>query len=1405
MTPHTPAGRNTITSWPTGLARTLCGAVALLLPALAHAALTDIASVPVQTLTTVSAKPNIMFILDDSGSMAWDYMPDDANGSSQYGYWSSQCNGVAYDPTYDYKPPIKADGTSYANQPFTGAWPDGYNPTPDGSQGYGASNSHTPSTGDKVFTFSAGIFDFGSGGIFGALSGLPNWSVGDQIAIVDANDANHWMIGTVKSNNKSGICPLYCSSTVTITVTSFNGDHAGSNWALNELQRDNLSSRYYYRYTGSQTRMNWTYAGTTSSADSTTTFYRECKSVINVSPGSGVFTRVNTNTLTAAQQQNYANWYSYYRTRMLMTRTAAGRAFQPLTNAYRVGFSTINDVDIGEYSLATGLLTAINAGQSFLNVRDYDSTQRDKFFARLYNIKPSGGTPLRVALGKAGLYYAKQFSGQTYDPVQYACQRNYSFLSTDGYWNGGTGKKLDRTTDVGQQDAADVRPYSDGGNSTVETPTVTVTRQQTTATQRTTTTGTRTQVNVTSTGCGFLNLQRQEVKQPQQKIDMQDDQVTTVSETTTGTKLVQTITNGVITSQSTVALTPSTATVSTTSTSITSTPGTWTNVGGSTTTCTGSSGNQGTTYYTNVSTSSSTTALGSPTVTTLSAIGPTTGAPTVTSTSGGASNTLADVAQYYYKTDLRTPALGNCTGSINGQDVCSNTLTASGRDVATWQHMTTFTLGLGVNGTLPYDRNYLDRENVATSTYYKLKAGTLSWPAPTADRPTAIDDLWHAAVNGRGQYFGANSATELTSSLAGALSGMTRTPGSGAAAGLSSRNPIAGTDYLVQAKYVSVDWTGDVVFYPFSDTSGDVDVDNPYAGTGKAGVDNLAARGGATDQRSIYYKQPSSTTRRDFSLTNLSADGLGGNFNNFCSQAVVPQQCASLNATQLALANSGTNLVAWLRGSDAQEEGNPDAPLYRKRLSALGDIVHSSPVTVGPPPFSYTDAGFAAFKATQSARQPIVLVGANDGMLHAFSARASDRGAEVWAYVPGAVMSKLYRLADTAYPSNHQYYVDATPAVGYIYAGGSWRTIVVGGLGAGGRGYYALDITDPTNPQPLWEFTETDLGLTSGVPVITKRADGTWVVAFGSGYNNTGNGYLYVLNAYTGAQLKKIPTYTTGTTPAGSATTPSGLAQINAWIADSDTNNTAKAFYGGDVLGNLWRFDIDNLILPNNAAQRLAVLRVNASTPQPITIRPELTAVTVSGTRYPIVVVGTGRYLGSTDVNDTTQQTLYAIKDPLSATDLGDARNNGSLVNLPNVRTGSTSSAVPASAMDWTTQSGWRMDLASGGERIDVSMTFLRKLLIAAANTPSATSQCSASGGGRSWRYEINVLDGTVTGSFLSDSLVSGIVAYVKPDGTASTSATSSGGDQGGGGGSSDPNEGTAAVFKRASWRELVN
>ncbi len=197
---------------------------------------------------------------------------------------------------------------------------------------------------------------------------------------------------------------------------------------------------------------------------------------------------------------------------------------------------------------------------------------------------------------------------------------------------------------------------------------------------------------------------------------------------------------------------------------------------------------------------------------------------------------------------------------------------------------------------------------------------------------------------------------------------------------------------------------------------------------------------------------------------------------------------------------------------------------------------------------------------------------------------------------------------------------------------------------------------------------DANMGYTYGNPKVVKLQTGQWVVLFTSGYNNTagdGQGHLYVVDAYTGALVTSVNGTGIIGTGVGSPTTPSGLGKLDALLTSPGVDSTAIAVYAGDMLGNLWRFDINgNLGAAGYDAQLLATLKGPANNVQPITTKPLLT---LAGTTL-VVFVGTGRYLGSTDLTDTSQQSFYAIKDTFptgttpSVAIFGNPRTQGTFV-----------------------------------------------------------------------------------------------------------------------------------------------
>ena len=782
-------------------------------------------------------------------------------------------------------------------------------------------------------------------------------------------------------------------------------------------------------------------------------------------------------------------------------------------------------------------------------------------------------------------------------------------------------------------------------------------------------------------------------------------------------------------------------------------------------------------------------------------------------------NSLADVSQYYYRTNLRPSALPADQNRV--PPVAPGDIEA---DNATHQHMTTFVVALGVSGVLNFSPDY--KSPTTTSDFAKLRLAAADaarknwplWPDPLLDYTNSdnynnkkgIDDYWHTAVNGRGLYFSASNPTSVINGLGDALFGTDGTAGSGAADAVSTLQPVLGNNFVYSTSYTPGPWSGDVSAFVIDPSTGVVSGPDPLhpatpAWSAKTKLESKVAND--CDDRQIYVIH-NGNTLSDFTWnTNkcpgavdpgvAASDGLDaieqGYFSplnvSLLSQFPFMTDGAGGSAFQQQEAQKPGKLVDFLRGQ-RRNEGfavGTLTGLFRKRSdasgnhSALGDIIDSQAVYVQAPFANYADAGYDGFKTGQAGRTPMLYVGANDGMLHAFYATEDPinplAGTEAWAVIPSTVLPNMYKLADAAYSrGQHEFLVDGTPVVGDAHIGGSWKTILVGGLNAGGKGFYALDVTTAgALPTPLWEFKQNagvcppnaaaavgnradcNLGLSFGKPIITKLA-GTWVVMVTSGYNNVngasngldGVGFLYVLDAGSGAIIYKIAT------AAGDAGTPSGLAQINNYTDNGQIDNTTLHVYGGDVLGNMWRFDF----LPGPSATRLGTAKDSLAVIEPITVRPELAELNGK----PFVMFGTGRLLGTSDVTDNQKQSVYGFRDlltagpgPIFADPIRNVLRPIAITN-PAAAAGATRTTSCTGAACGRPD-GWVLDLAESGERVNVEMHLVLGALVFTSNVPKLIP-CDV--GGHSWFNQVDFRTGgpvsttdptVITSQYLSDAI----------------------------------------------------
>jgi type IV pilus assembly protein PilY1 len=449
----------------------------------------------------------------------------------------------------------------------------------------------------------------------------------------------------------------------------------------------------------------------------------------------------------------------------------------------------------------------------------------------------------------------------------------------------------------------------------------------------------------------------------------------------------------------------------------------------------------------------------------------------------------------------------------------------------------------------------------------------------------------------------------------------------------------------------------------------------------------------------------------------ITRSGGGGVPLHFSNLAVTDKTRMNINpATQAADAPTplGSLRVDYLRGDSSAEIAN-GGPFRSRFASKLGDIVGSGPIYVGPPNALFVGSlflGYADFINAEGNRKPVLYAGANDGLLHAFDAAT---GQELLAYLPGYFLQadpgkSSARIAALTNPTyTHQFFVDATPMVGDVLFGSTWKTILVGAYGAGGKGFFALDVTDPTRfsesnagALSLWELsdaTDADIGYSFNQPVsspisgqalqfaLVHTATGSrWAVIVGNGFGSTsGKAALLFIDPQTGSVFNKVVVE--------SASGINGLA--TPFPVDTQQTGVIDTIWAGDLLGTLWRVSWNGTSWGSTAA-------FVGSATQPITSAPA--AVPHSSVQGAwAVVFGTGKYIERTDYKTMTTQSLYGIVDAFSSVSVTKADLVQQTIlaeTTPNPTTGDFFRHTSANAVDFRTKKGWFLDLPNtNGER----------------------------------------------------------------------------------------------------------
>lgn len=478
-----------------------------------------------------------------------------------------------------------------------------------------------------------------------------------------------------------------------------------------------------------------------------------------------------------------------------------------------------------------------------------------------------------------------------------------------------------------------------------------------------------------------------------------------------------------------------------------------------------------------------------------------------------------------------------------------------------------------------------------------------------------------------------------------------------------------------------------------------------------------------------------------------------GGYRQFKWDLLAGDDRAALSSLPFANAN-GEDVLNYLRGERSKEVRNGGS--LRNRGGVLGDFVNSTPLYVGKPGAAfYANAGFSGggqayrdFAAANAGRRAVIYVGGNDGMLHGFDA---ETGAETYAFVPQAILKRsgMEGLAGYASPRyQHRFFVDGDLTVADVFVQNQWKTVLVGTLGRGGRGVFALDITDPNDVKFLWERYDAQipgLGNNLGKPWVAQTADGVWKVLLGNGPNSdSGNARLLVLDVASGA-VDDIDTGVGG---------DNGLSAVRAW--DSNNDGFVDSAYGGDLKGNLWKFSGFG---GSGTATRLFSASAGG-TAQPITATPLVGRKPDSLETW--VFFGTGAFLGGPDLTDKSVQSWYGIVDTgatVSRSELVERRiEYEGDVAQPD---GSKLAVRVVSASkdgDMAGKKGWFMDLvspgASGpaarGERMVVPNLFDGSRLLGISRIPDFKDPCNPGGDG--FIMEIDPFTGARTSGHVFDT-----------------------------------------------------
>nr|WP_315465092.1 PilC/PilY family type IV pilus protein [uncultured Rhodoferax sp.] len=715
---------------------------------------------------------------------------------------------------------------------------------------------------------------------------------------------------------------------------------------------------------------------------------------------------------------------------------------------------------------------------------------------------------------------------------------------------------------------------------------------------------------------------------------------------------------------------------------------------------------------------------------------------------GNTQNMANTVRPLIKKAGAETFATTACTSASNC--IATPEFWNPKNDPATWQHITQYTIGFGIGAVnwpntastpVDWDNNNTARDNYG-GDFSKLVQGAVTWGDVAVDDldntpDVRTSELWHMAINGRGKFYPAKTANDLDAAFTEILNtviGDTSRP----LVSIATSSSRLGTDVSAFIAGFNADkYSGSLVARPLNSSTGSIESTVTWSASSMLDAITTAN----LTNRFVY-----------------SYNGTTGiNWKTYSNLPSTQQTELAKNSSGVADSN-GQNRVDYIRGDRSKEIANTGG-IFRDRDSRLGDIVNSNLWYIGKPASGYSSSSYITFRGTgtngKGGRLPVVYVGANDGMLHGFAAQSWPTssptiagGKEVMAYIPqGVAEGNLRKLTYTNY--THNYFVDGTPITGDAEIGTTptWKTVLFGTLGLGGKGYFLLDVTDPANftesnvsslvITDTTASTDADIGYITSPPIIdnsyttksrqiVKLNDGKWAVITGNGYNSTNEAPVLFIQYLDGTKgIKKL-------SPCGFpiASTTCAYKGTNGLSTPQpiDLNGDGKVdvVYAGDLKGNIWKFDI--------TSSTSADWKVSFSNSTNLLGRPFFIAKqgNQSFTSAPFwmshpqggisIAIATGRNITDADQSDTTStQTLYSLWDNSSysvnastntltisdATPINTATDTGIPSTLVQQTTTSTATvdggnnyyASSSNSVDYSTKRGWYLNWAIAGQR----------------------------------------------------------------------------------------------------------